>query len=65
MQNPWQGLVWWVDEVYSTEVQFVGDDLYNRGNLRDMVHNPVLFLVYESNGEDEESVLEELDPMVN
>jgi len=27
-----------VDEVYSTEVQFVGDDLYNRGNLRDMVH---------------------------
>ena len=25
--------------VYSTEVQFVGDDLYNRGNLRDMVHN--------------------------
>ena len=28
-----------MDEVYSTEVQFVGDDLYNRGNLRDMVHN--------------------------
>ena len=27
-----------MDEVYSTEVQFVGDDLYNRGNLRDMVH---------------------------
>ena len=51
MQNPWQGLVWWVDGGLNGNTVFRIRP-YNRGNLRDMVHNCTVYIhlfIYNSN----------------